>query len=194
MLIAIVGMIFIITIPPLIFGLYYMCVQVMKGKTIKFTDVFKGFDYFFRSWGLILLSLLAISVGLIFLIIPGLILIILFQYAIAVAIIENKGPIEALRRSYQIGKENFIFSIVLLIVLSVIQSIGTVTRVGMLLTIPFVTLCMVVATDMLTKRVKDTVKVTVKKEVVKKVSDKKIVEEKVVEKVPEEKVVEKEQI
>ena len=171
-----------------------MCVQVMKGKTIKFTDVFKGFDYFFRSWGLILLSLLAISVGLIFLIIPGLILIILFQYAIAVAIIENKGPIEALRRSYQIGKENFIFSIVLLIVLSVIQSIGTVTRVGMLLTIPFVTLCMVVATDMLTKRVKDTVKVTVKKEVVKKVSDKKIVEEKVVEKVPEEKVVEKEQI
>ena len=194
MIVALIGMIFIITIPPLIFGLYYMCVQVMKGKTIKFTDVFKGFDYFFRSWGLILLSLLAISVGLIFLIIPGLILIILFQYAIAVAIIENKGPIEALRRSYQIGKENFIFSIVLLIVLSVIQSIGTVTRVGMLLTIPFVTLCMVVATDMLTKRVKDTVKVTVKKEVVKKVSDKKIVEEKVVEKVPEEKVVEKEQI
>ena len=168
MIVALIGMIFIITIPPLIFGMYYMCVQVLKGKTIQFTDVFKGFDYFFRSWGLILLAILAIAVGLIFLVIPGLFLIIVFQYAISVAIIENKGPIEALRRSFQIGKENFIFSIVLLIFVSIIESIGGLTRIGLLLTIPFVTLVNVVATSILLNNTKEPTGQSAKKKVAKK--------------------------
>jgi len=145
-IIAIIGMILIITIPPLIFGLYYMAMQLINGKKLQVTDVFKGFDYFFLSWGLILLALIGITIGLAFLIIPGLILMVLLQYAIPIALLEKKGPWDSLVESYRIGKKYFTFSVALFVVLAVISGFGAVTKVGALLTTPFTVLCLVVAT------------------------------------------------
>ncbi|MDD3421743.1 MAG: hypothetical protein PHS47_05540, partial [Methanocellales archaeon] len=33
-LVAMIGMVLIITIPPLIFGIYYMCLQILKGEKV----------------------------------------------------------------------------------------------------------------------------------------------------------------
>jgi len=88
-------------------------------------------------------------VGLFFLVIPGLILMILFQYVIAVSILENRGVIDSLKRSYQLGRENFTFSIVFWILMGVINSAGGFTRIGILLTIPFTALCVCVAAQKL---------------------------------------------
>ncbi len=147
--IALIGMIFIITIPPLIFGIYYMCAQLAQGKKVQISDVFKGFDYFFTSWGLAIVASFLIIIGLALLIIPGILLIILYQYAIAVAIIEKKGAIESLKRSFAIGKENFTFSVILWILLAIISGIGGVTRIGVLITVPFTALCICIATNKL---------------------------------------------
>ena len=150
--IALFLMIFIITIPPLVFGIYYLCAQLVRGKKIRISDIFKGFNYFFTSWGLIIVAFFAVIIGLILLVIPGILLMILFQYAIAVAIIENKGAISSLKRSFAIGKDNFSFTLVLWILITVISSIGGVTRIGILLTIPFTSLCLCVATKKLTEK------------------------------------------
>lgn len=152
--IALVGMIFVITIPPLIFGIYHMCIQLVQGKKVEVTDVFKGFSYFLRSWGIFILAFLAVMVGLVFLVIPGLILMVLFQYVVAVAIFEDRGVIESLKRSFEIGKKYFTFSIVLWIFVAVLSSIGGVTRIGVLLTLPFTTLMLCIATKKLTAKTK----------------------------------------
>jgi len=152
--IALFGMIFIITIPPLIFGIYFMCIKSIKGEEIQISDVFKGFNYFITSWVLFIVGFIAIVVGLIFLVIPGLLLMVLFQYAIAVAILENRGAISSLKRSYEIGKKNFAFSLVLWILMAVIESVGGLTRIGVLITIPFTALCVSLATHKLTANTK----------------------------------------
>lgn len=148
-LVALVGMIFILTIPPLIFGIYFMCVKLVKGEKIEISDVFKGFNYFLRSWALIVTGFFAVLAGLVLLIIPGLFLVIVFQYAIAIALLEDRGAISSLKRSYALGKKNFTFSLVFLILMTVIDGIGSYTRIGVLITTPFTMLCTVLAAQKL---------------------------------------------
>ncbi|MBL7051444.1 hypothetical protein ISS04_04790 [Candidatus Woesearchaeota archaeon] len=136
-LVALLMMIFIITIPPMIFGIYYMCAQLVNGKKIKVSDVFQGFNYFFRSWGIFILGALGVLLGLILLIVPGLLLIVLWQYAIAIAVIENRGVIDSLGRSFDLGKKHFAFSVVFLILVWMISTLGGLTKVGVLVTLPF---------------------------------------------------------
>jgi uncharacterized membrane protein len=153
-LIGIIGMIFIITIPPLVFGIYFMCINAAKGKKVEISDVFSGFDYFFTSWGMFILMFIAITIGLALLVIPGILLMIMFQYAVVIAINEKKGAISALERSYEIAKKNFSFSLVFWVLISVITSIGSLIRIGLIVTVPFTFLCTCLATNRLTAKKK----------------------------------------
>ena len=141
--------IFIVTIAPMIFGVYYMAIELMKGKRVKVSDVFKGFDYFFVSWGILLLAVLAVMAGLVFLVVPGLLLMVLFQYAVPIAILEKKGVWASLKRSYHLGRANLSFSIVLWLAVAVINSVGAVTRIGFLITVPFTALWLSIAAQRL---------------------------------------------
>ena len=106
-------------------------------------------DYFFTSWGLFIVAFLAITVGFALLVIPGLLLMVLFQYAVVIAITEKKGAINSLERSYEIAKKNFSFSVVLMILIAVVNSIGGLVRIGVLITLPFTSLCICLAANKL---------------------------------------------
>lgn len=129
-----------------------MGLKVVRGEKAEIADVFKGFDYFLTSWIMLIIGGIEVLIGLVFLIIPGILLIILFQYSIPIAILEGKGAVDSLQKSFNIGKENLIFSIILGIAMWLINGVGGAVRVGWFITYPFTVLCFTIAAIKLSEK------------------------------------------
>jgi len=130
----------IITLPPLIFGLYMMCLEVMKGKTVKAGDVFKGFDHFFLSLGIFIIGFIGITIGLIAFVIPGLLFMVMIIYTIAIAMTEKTGVIGSFQRSWDIAKKNFPLTVMLVLIILAVGALLSFTGIGILIALPLKTL------------------------------------------------------
>lgn len=145
-IIVVFGSIFIVTIAPLFYGLTYMAVKGLRGEKVEINDVFEGFNRFVKSWVLLLVSVILIGIGYMILILPGLILSILLIYSFPLLVIKDYGAMDAIKESIDISKQNFVDSLVLFIIVAIISTIGGITYLGSLVTIPIITLALVAAT------------------------------------------------
>lgn len=146
-IIVVFGSIFIVTIAPLFYGLTYMAVKGLRGEKVEVNDVFEGFNRFVKSWVLLLVSVILIGIGYMLLVLPGLILSILLIYSLPLLVIKDYGAMDAIKESIDISKQNFLDSLVLLIIVAIISAIGGITYIGSLVTTPIITLALVAAAE-----------------------------------------------
>lgn len=145
-LVAMIGSILIVTIAPLFYGLVDMAVRGVKGEPIDYKDVFRGFDHFVRSWVFAIVAAVLLLVGYMLLIIPGIILSILLLYAFPLLVIRGYSGVDAIKESIEVGKNNFLDTAIISIILWIISAIGSYVVIGSLITTPIVVIASVVVT------------------------------------------------
>ncbi|MFQ5815817.1 MAG: glycerophosphodiester phosphodiesterase [Candidatus Hydrothermarchaeaceae archaeon] len=138
--IAVLGSIFIITVAPLLFGLYHMAIKGLKGEDVEIADVLWGFGRFLRSWALLIVGGVIVIAGLVLLVVPGLVLIVLFQYSIPAIVLKDCGAIEGLMKSLNVAKNNFAFSVLVAATSFVVNFIGGSIWIGWVISVPFTAL------------------------------------------------------
>jgi len=155
-LITIFGSIIVITSAPLAYGLTYMAAKGARGETVEIADVFAGFkpDKFIQSWILFLIIMIPIFIGFLLLVIPGMIIGIVFSviflYALPLMVIKDLGAVDALKESLEIAKANLQDTVILVVIVMILNAIGSAIWIGTILTMPFSMLLLVLALPMVT--------------------------------------------
>ncbi len=126
--------------------------RIYDGEMPKFTDLFKEYRYFWNYLGVSLLVGLAVVGGVIFLIIPGVILAVRLSFAPIIVIDTKIGPVEAIKESYNITKGVFWKMLLFWISIGLLNLAGFVALVvGLLVSIPVSTLATIYVYRELTK-------------------------------------------
>lgn len=126
--------------------------RIYDGEMPKFADLFKEYRYFWNYLGVSLLVGLAVVGGVIFLIIPGVILAVRLSFAPIIVIDTKIGPVEAIKESYNITKGVFWKMLLFWISIGLLNLAGFVALVvGLLVSIPVSTLATIYVYRELTK-------------------------------------------
>jgi uncharacterized membrane protein len=127
-------------------GLSRIWLDVARGNTPKFETMFSGADRFLPMLGLNLLLGLAVAIGCVLFIVPGVIAMLIFQLAPYYVVEGRMGPIDAMQKSWETtrGQRGELFVLALaglgLTVLGVVMCC-----VGMMVTFPLYWLATAVA-------------------------------------------------
>lgn len=123
---------------PMMVGYMKMIKTEDEGGKVEIGDIFKGFDDFVPALVAVLVSSIAVSIGTMLCIVPGLLIMALVPVsAYFVAISGEKDGINAIKRAWPLVKENLIGSALCTLVLGLVGSVGSILcGVGVLLTLP----------------------------------------------------------
>lgn len=80
--------------------------RLAKGEKIEFGDMLSVTPYLIPALGAALINMLAISVGMVMLIIPGLIVLLMVSFTNFFIVSRNMGAIEAIQASFQTVMQN----------------------------------------------------------------------------------------
>jgi uncharacterized membrane protein len=87
-------------------GVAKFSLKVARGEPYSFGDVFSGGPYVLSVFVAHLITVFAVSIGLVFLIVPGVILALGLCMSVPLIVDRNLGPIEALTESWKITDGN----------------------------------------------------------------------------------------
>jgi uncharacterized membrane protein len=158
-LIVAIGSMFLITMPPMFFGMYYMANRAVKGEKPKVGDVFKGFSYFVKSWVYVILVTVIAGIGAIlypfmmliivavdsklitiissivlFVALIWMLLVTLSQmYGIPLIIEKGVGAFAALKESIKVFRKNIASTVVMFIILMGLGFILNLVLIGVLI-------------------------------------------------------------
>lgn len=115
----------------------YGAFQAMRGRPVIIGDaVRRGFARFWSIVGVSILVSLGIFVGLILFIIPGIILALRWGVALPACVVENLGPLAAMRRSAALTKGHRwqifgMFALIIVVALVALIVIGALVGMGL---------------------------------------------------------------
>lgn len=122
---------------PMTIGYNAMCLRAARGETVAVGESLKGFGQFGPSFMLMLIAVVAIVVGLILCIIPGLVIGFMWFWSTWLMADGNNDPMACFRGSADFVKQNAGPVVIFVIVASVINAIGgAIGGFGSLITAP----------------------------------------------------------
>ncbi len=138
LLIAIVGgFSFGLLYGPMIAGYMRMLKAEEEGGTPQIGDVFKGFDDFLPAFLAAFLGGIAVSIGMMLCLIPGLLIMALPITATYLVAMGEKDGINALKRAWAVIKENLVSSALCALVVAIVGSLGAILcGIGAIITLP----------------------------------------------------------
>ena len=140
------GLSFGICAGPMTVGYQSMCIRAARGESVQIGDVFSGFSKFGPSFILMLLYGLAVGLGTLLCVIPGLAVAWFCVWATFLMADGDEDAMSCLKRSWEYSKQNMGGVIVMVIVASVVGSVGSaVGGVGGLVTMPLQMMMLAVA-------------------------------------------------
>ncbi|MCC7381062.1 MAG: hypothetical protein IT384_04495 [Deltaproteobacteria bacterium] len=130
--------VFIVTAPPMALGYTAVCLKIARGQEASWDDLFSGFSRFGASFALGVLAFVAITIGLILLVVPGLVLAFLFTFAFHLLAVDSSlSGMDALKGSVQLVKSRLADVVVLWViglvvgaVFSIVPVVGSLVAMG----------------------------------------------------------------
>src|SRR5205085_2723588 len=118
-------------------GMFRMAIRQLQGESIQATDIFKVQDVIGPLIIGSLLMVVAIYIGMIFCILPGLILAGLLMFTIPIIVDKRLAPVDAVKLSFETLKPDLVMATLFYIVVTIVGQIGGAACViGALFTYP----------------------------------------------------------
>lgn len=122
---------------PMMVGYMRMIKTDDEGGKIEIGDVFKGFDDFIPALLAVLVGGIAVGIGFMLCIIPGLLIMAVVPTAAYLVAVGEKDGINALKRAWKAVKENLLGAFLCTLILGIIGALGAILcGIGVLLTLP----------------------------------------------------------
>ncbi|CAN5401816.1 hypothetical protein BH11PSE11_BH11PSE11_14730 [soil metagenome] len=122
---------------PMMVGYMRMIKKSDEGGKLEIGDVFKGFADFVPALVAVLVSSIIVTIGFIFCVLPGLLIMALIPVSAYLVAVGDKDGISALGRAWDAVKGNLLMSALCTLVLYIIGSLGFILcGIGVILTMP----------------------------------------------------------
>jgi hypothetical protein len=118
-------------------GLFKMAIRQSRGETIQVGDIFGALDRALPLIGAYLLTTILIYVGMLFCVLPGLILAGLFMFVVPLIVDQNMGVIRAIETSFNTLKSDWLMAALFYLVIAIVAGLGAIAcGIGLLFTVP----------------------------------------------------------
>lgn len=124
-------------VPPLCAGFIVVIFMLFKGQQVQFGDFFKGFNYFLPLVLAGIVMGILVAIGMILLVLPGIYLIVSYMFVFLLIVDYRMEFWQAMETSRQIVTKNWFSLFVFVLMLFVINLLGTLALgIGLLVTAP----------------------------------------------------------
>lgn len=135
----------VIFVPPLLAGMYLAAFKQMRGQAPQVGDMFQGMSWFASSWLLHIIVGILVGIGLLLCIIPGLLLMTWWFFAMTIMLSKNLGATDAMAMSKAKVSEGFWDVAVLVLLIWGVNVVANWIPFGFLVSMPLQTLMVAVA-------------------------------------------------
>lgn len=121
---------------PLTVGQIRMIEKQQRGDDVRIGDVFEGFSSFGAAFLTSLVFCVALAIGMLFLVLPGVFVGVAWGFALWFVALQGASASDALAGSWQLLKQHTLSVLVVFLILAVVNAVASAVVLGVVLTTP----------------------------------------------------------